>query len=250
MSLRRQAIKLAASLPKGAERTAILNSISAADKEAGCEKLPAGKMRENCESGGPIGKKKDDKSDDKKDDKAEAKDDKKDDKKKDDGKMPADLLEKFKGKKASRNILASFQGADAKLAREVVKLASRLPQQRTILLDTLRQAAGEEDATVNAPGGGFDPTEISEVEKGGPLEQETDEPYMKDEFTQQEFHELGDKQESGDLAKGTDEQKKYAKVAAAKTAATKKFRGSLIRIASELPKGSRARQDMLHLLAS
>ena len=218
MSLRRQAIKLAASLPKGAERTAILNSIAAADKEAGCEKLPEGGMRENCE------------------------------KKKEEG-AKSDEGDKKSGKKASHNILASFKGADAKLAREVVKLASRMPAQRTVLLDTLRQAAGEEDASL--PNQGFDPTEISEVE-GGPLEQEPDESYMGAEFTQQEFHELGDKQESGDLATGSDEPKKYAstKVARAKQAAAKKFRSSLIRIASELPKGSRSRQDMLHLLAS
>ena len=56
---------------------------------AGCEKLDEGPMRDNCESGGPKGK---GKSDDKKDD----------------GKMPADLLEKFK-KKADFSPWASDQ---------------------------------------------------------------------------------------------------------------------------------------------
>ena len=62
---------------------------------AGCEKLPAGGMRDNCM--------KKDKSNDKDDGKKD--DGKKDDGKKDDkggkGKMPAELLEKFKGKKAA-----------------------------------------------------------------------------------------------------------------------------------------------------
>jgi hypothetical protein len=226
MSLRRQAIKLASTL-QGDERRAILNAIVAADKEAGCEKLPEGPMRDNCEKGGPNGKgKKDDK---KKDDKGG---------KKDDGKMPADLLEKFKGKKkASRSLLASFEGDDALLAREVIKLASRLPEHRSTLLDTLRQAAGEEDATVKTPG--YDATEISEVEKG-PLVQDADEPYMGGEFTQQEFHELGDKQELGDLAEGSNEPKKYAAL----------LRKTLIRLASTMPKGTREKQDLLHFLAS
>ncbi|MDB4278600.1 hypothetical protein N9917_03225 [Deltaproteobacteria bacterium] len=308
MSLRRQAIKLAASLPKGAERTALLNTIAASDKEAGgCGNLAEG-LRQNCEDmkagKGPGGKGKG---------KAKKKDDKKDD-----GKMPADLLESFKkkkavrkpskeimdelngfpvghtithakgtvkktkgnpkdggvwevskskstafkadetipgyivgrelmGKKGSRSILASFRGPDSVLAREVVKLASRLPEHRSTLLNLIRQAAGEEEDTVKTPG--WDASEISEVEKG-PLEQDADEAYMKPEFKQQEFHELGDKQESGELAKGSDEQKKYAKVARAKKAATKSFRRNLIRMASDLPKGSRSRQDLLHLLAS
>jgi hypothetical protein len=82
-------VRLAATLPVGSdERKAIL---VLAD---GCDKLPEGLMRDNCKSGPPGAKKKDEKKDDKKDEKG-----KKDDKK-DDGKMPADLLEKFKKKKA------------------------------------------------------------------------------------------------------------------------------------------------------
>ena len=55
--------------------------------EAGCEKLPEGGMRENCEKKSKGGdSKSDSKSDDKKDDSK-------------DGKMPADLLDKFKKKK-------------------------------------------------------------------------------------------------------------------------------------------------------
>jgi len=49
---------------------------------------------------------------------------------------------------------------------------------------------------------GFDPEEIGE-EKAGPLEDEPDEPYMKDEFTQQENRELREKQEEGELPGGS-----------------------------------------------
>ena len=71
-------IRLAASLPKGSpERRAIL---------AGCEKLKVPAMRENCEKS-------------KKDGVQPGKGKAKSDKKKDDGKMPAELLEKFKAKK-------------------------------------------------------------------------------------------------------------------------------------------------------
>jgi hypothetical protein len=82
--LREDTIKLAHSLPKGSpERKALITTL----KEAGCEKLPKA-LQQNCEdmkAGKEPGKGKSD--------------DKKDDKKKDDGKMPADLLEKFKSKK-------------------------------------------------------------------------------------------------------------------------------------------------------
>lgn len=81
-ALRSAAIRLASSTADPLLKKALLRELT-----AGCEKLPEGPMRDNCESGGPNGKGK------KKDD-----GDKKDDGKKDDGKMPADLLEKFKKK--------------------------------------------------------------------------------------------------------------------------------------------------------
>jgi len=71
-------IRLAALLPKGSpERRALL---------AGCEKLPEGPMRDNCEKS-------------KKDGVKPGKGKAKSKGKKDDGKMPAELLEKFKAKK-------------------------------------------------------------------------------------------------------------------------------------------------------
>lgn len=73
-------------------------------KSAGCEKLPKGPMRDNCEKskedGGVGGK-------------GKSKGKKKDDKKKDDGKMPADVLEKFKAKKKAAR-LAELRAAAAK----------------------------------------------------------------------------------------------------------------------------------------
>ncbi len=75
-----------------------------ATRNAGCEKLPEGPMRDNCENGGPNGKgkKKDDKGD-----KGDKDDDKKKDDKPKDGKMPADLLEKFKSKKKGGDVLGA-----------------------------------------------------------------------------------------------------------------------------------------------
>lgn len=84
----------------------------ASEKEAGCEKLPAGPMRDNCEkkSKGGDSEKKDDAKDEKKDEKSE---DKKDEKK--DGKMPKELLEKFKGKKKASVRTASDNSMDLEL---------------------------------------------------------------------------------------------------------------------------------------
>jgi hypothetical protein len=87
---------------------------------AGCEKL-APALRENCENPS-FGKKK--KKDDKGDDDAKG-EDKKDKKKKDDGKMPAELLEKFKGKKGSA------------LRNATIRLAHAKPELRAHLLPIL-----------------------------------------------------------------------------------------------------------------
>ena len=137
-------IRLAASLPVGsAERRAIL---------AGCEKLPAGPMRENCESGSVGGKSKGKKKDDgKKDEKSKGK--------KDDGKMPADLLEKFKGKKKA-----------ATLRVAMIRLAASLPagsEQRRTILSTLTPTAA----------GGF-----GKWKKGDPIEVESVKPASRGSY--------------------------------------------------------------------
>ena len=92
-------IRLAATLPVGSpERRALI---------AGCEKLPNKAMQENCEKS-----KKDGVQPGKGKSKAKS-----DDKKKDDGKMPAELLEKFKAKKAADRTWADFNTALAKLMK-------------------------------------------------------------------------------------------------------------------------------------
>jgi len=79
--------------------------------------------------------------------------------------------------------------SDTVLRNRLIRLANDLDQgsdERKKLLTVLAE---------------FDPHEIGEV-KPGPLEivEPPDEPWMDPEFTQQEFHELGEKQEAGDLA--------------------------------------------------
>jgi len=76
-------IRLAATLPVGSpERRALI---------AGCEKLPNKAMQDNCEESKKDGVQP-----------GKGKSKAKDDSKKDDGKMPADLLEKFEAKKAAK----------------------------------------------------------------------------------------------------------------------------------------------------
>jgi hypothetical protein len=62
-------------------------------------------------------------------------------------------------------------------------------------------AAGkdEEGMSVEPDGEGYDANAIAD-EKGGPLQSEGDEPYMKGEFNQERFHQLGDKQKANGLA--------------------------------------------------
>ena len=108
-ALRKALIKLAHANPDIREH--ILPLVS--DKVAGCEKLPEGPMRDNCEKskddGGVGGKgKKDDKGKD-------------DGKKKDDGKMPPELLEKFKAKKAKEARLEELRAAGCEKLPEALR---------------------------------------------------------------------------------------------------------------------------------
>lgn len=59
-------------------------------------------------------------------------------------------------------------------------------------------AEDEEGASVEPDGEGFDANAIGDS-KAGPHQHEPDEPYMEGEFTQTEFHQLGDKQEADEL---------------------------------------------------
>lgn len=68
-------------------------------------------------------------------------------------------------------------------------------------LATQRKQGLSGDDVFNEGTLGFDPEEIGE-EVGGPMEQEPDEPYMNDHFTQQWNRELREKQEAGEVSDG------------------------------------------------
>ena len=113
------------------------------------------------------------------------------------------------------------------LRKATIRLASEQPKGSTLrkaLLDILAD---------------FDPNEIAEVEPGGALDSDADEPYMNVNFTEQETTELSDKQEAGQLpAADPNGPKKYA---ADETA----LRKATIRLAHDNPK---LRKHLLPLL--
>jgi hypothetical protein len=65
----------------------------------------------------------------------------------------------------------------------------------------VRSASGDilENTSILGDTGNLDPALIGEEVDGPLLMLDSDEPWMEGEFTQQEFHELGDLQESGQL---------------------------------------------------
>lgn len=86
------------------------------------------------------------------------------------------------------------------------KFALEVAYKCDVLADTIEKGVGLDARRKEALSGmdvykepGFNPEEIG-VEKSGPLEQETDEPYMRSEFTQQENRELREKTQTGDLS--------------------------------------------------
>jgi hypothetical protein len=93
------------------------------------------------------------------------------------------------------------------------KVAKEFALRCDLLSDHLEKQAGIEkealtgDDPVKEPG--FNPEEIGE-EKSGPLEDEPDESFMKDEFTQQENRELRERVENNDIGpdKTVEEQQK------------------------------------------
>jgi len=92
---------------------------------------------------------------------------------------------------------------------------------------------------VNSKMAGFDPNEISELESGGALQFDMDEPYMGENFTEQETMELLDKQESGMIPGYDPEPMKYA--------GDEKLRAAAIKLAFENPE---LREYLLPLVAS
>ena len=77
------------------------------------------------------------------------------------------------------------------------KIAKDMIHRCDLLSDRIEKRAGMVPQKV-AQGEWFNPAEIGELE-GGALESDADEDYTRDNFTQQEHHELKDRQESGDL---------------------------------------------------
>jgi hypothetical protein len=123
--------------------------------------------------------------------------------------------------------------SDRALRTALIKLASEHPEFRKDLLPIIKSAA--------ASNGGYDEMNVGKVKPGGSAEgtkgkadgggstpSDADKPWIKGEFTQQEFHELGDKQEKGQLGDGKvdDGPAKVAKIkAVVKTAKTAREAG-------------------------
>lgn len=88
--------------------------------------------------------------------------------------------------------------SDRALRTALIKLASAHPEFRKDLLPIIKSAA--------ASNGGYDEMNVGKVKPGGSAEgdkgSDAAKPWLKGEFTQQEFTELGDKQESGQLGDG------------------------------------------------
>ena len=110
-NLRDRVIKLAYARPE------LRDDLLPLLKEAGCEKLPEGPMRDNCEKS---------KKDGVQPGKGKSKS-----KKKDDGKMPPELLEKFKAKKKASKM---------SLREKAIRLAYANPELRDDLLPLLKEA--------------------------------------------------------------------------------------------------------------
>lgn len=80
------------------------------------------------------------------------------------------------------------------------KLAAQFAQVADRVADAVDRRAGIQRSAAQRQAADYNPEEIGE-EVAGPLVDGTPEPYMKGEWSQQEFRELGDRQMSGDLNK-------------------------------------------------
>lgn len=90
------------------------------------------------------------------------------------------------------------------------EIAEKFAYQCDLLSDHFAKSAGIDIQKIALSGDdvfdegtlGMDPEEIGE-EVGGPLEKESDEPYMDGHFSQQENRELREKEEAGELSNGS-----------------------------------------------
>ena len=108
---------------------------------------------------------------------------------------------------AALDRLASLFQSEFKTLKVPAHIASDFAYRCDLLSDHIEEMSGVKTALDGAPkakvnypvtGDTFDAEVIGE-EQGGPAEGDSDEPYMKGEFTQQENRELRERQEAGDL---------------------------------------------------
>ncbi len=96
----------------------------------------------------------------------------------------------------------------AKAAGIKPQIAQKFAMQCDLLSDHIAKCAGLDIAKLASQRqADWDPSEIGK-EKSGPAEGDSDESYMNSEFSQQENREMREKQESGELAKGSDQPQK------------------------------------------
>lgn len=115
-------------------------------------------------------------------------------------------------KKGARNVtrtmerLADLMEKDFGVLGIPQHIAADASRRLDLLSDAIERHAGinPQDTRTKQALDGFNAEMIGQ-EKSGPLEMETDEPFMKGEFSAQENRELREKQEAGDLPDGSPE---------------------------------------------
>lgn len=148
-----------------------------------------------------------------------------------DEKAAADYLERFK-KDAVKSVRELFRQAEAgygagnAVGEVAAVLRAAIPSNYLGFLPDALKKGGRMASD-------FDPEEISALEPGGALEHDADEPYMGENFTEQETTELSDKQEAGKLPGGSDYPKDYP---GAPGDTDQALRAATVRLAFENPK--------------
>ena len=206
-------IRLAATLPVGSpERRAIL---------AGCEKLPNKAMQDNCEKSKKDGVQP-----------GKGKSKAKSDDKKDDGKMPAELLEKFEKKKAAQTIGKGKNGYIAMYKRKQVEvMADTQLEARDLAAKHFRARKPYEVNVMLAEKGGKQVTHMPMFAS----KKELPEALKKNQFTSEDNPNPKGNDKDGDGKSG--EPSPVPKKAA------------LVRLAATLPVGSPERKTILRLAA-
>jgi hypothetical protein len=116
-------------------------------------------------------------------------------------------------KSDDQNTLPNATSGD-KMAADDALLRKLLAEEKMAAPEFAQPARNETGDSVEpggASGAGWDPNAIAD-DRGGPYKAEPDEPFMGGEFTQEEFHALRDKQQSGQMPK-VDGKLAFAKLA-------------------------------------